>query len=214
MTPKASPIGILILSLSVVALFAAIYISQRTTPQTIPQELMAVLRPPSAIKPFTGITNQHSQAFVKDDFKEKWSFVFFGYTFCPDVCPTTLTTLKQIDDILKKDYPASANTQVVFVSVDPERDSLEILKKYTAYFNPEFTAVTGTEDDLLNFSRQFSAAYVKEPAEEGSDYLISHTSSIFLVNPEMKIVASFSPPLDVETITSQYLQIHMMSDKR
>jgi len=209
-TKKEFPKGTLVLFISFVALISAVYFSQQASQKIIPQELMSVMRPqPHALVPFT-LTDQYKKDFTKENLKGKWSFLFFGYTFCPDVCPTTLTTLTQIDKILKKNYSASADTQVIFVSVDPDRDTPDILKKYTAYFNPEFIAVTGAADVMSDFSRQFAAAYIKEPANKEGDYLVSHTSSIFLVNPEMQIVAAFSPPLDVETITSQYIKIHDM----
>ncbi len=97
--------------------------------------------------------------------------------------------------------------QVIFVSIDPERDKPEMLAKYMAYFSKEFTAVTGFDSNLQDFSRQFAAAYIKEAATTPGDYLMSHTSSIFLVDPQMRIIAAFSPPHHAETITSQYLKI-------
>ena len=152
--------------------------------------------------------DQKGQAFTEKRLKGKWSFIFFGYTYCPDICPTTLSTLKQVNNAIKEKSPSASDMQVIFVSVDPKRDKPETLAKYTAYFSQEFTAVTGYTESLLDFSRQFGAAYIKEPTDSADNYLISHTSSIFLVDPKMRIIASFSPPHDAETITLQYLQIH------
>lgn len=214
---KDFPKGTLILFISFIFLFIVIYLSltsiQPSTQKTIPIDLLAVLRPiATPIQPFT-LIDQNAESFSKERLKGKWSFVFFGYTYCPDVCPTTLHILKKVNDTLKKDSKTASDMQVIFVSVDPERDTPEILKKYTAYFNKKFIAVTGMTDNIFKFAKQFSAAYMKEPAKKSGDYLVSHTSSIFLVDPQMRIVASFSPPHYSSTITEQYLKIHEMHDK-
>lgn len=211
---KEFPKGTLIPFVSFIFLFIVAYLNltsiQPSNQKTIPKDLLAVLRPiATSIQPFT-LIDQNKKPFSKEDLKDKWSFVFFGYTYCPDVCPTTLHILKKINNDLKRMSKTSSDIQVVFVSVDPERDTPEILKKYTAYFNKDFIAVSGQPDNILKFSKQFAAAYIKEPAKKSGDYLVSHTSSIFLVNPQMKIVASFSPPHYTDTITEQYLKIHDM----
>lgn len=209
-TEKQFPKGTIILFLSFITLLVIVYMGFQPEKKPIPQELIAVLRPyEKPLQPFT-LTDKTGQAFSLEKLKEKWSFLFFGYTYCPDVCPTTLTTLKHINNMLIKRPDIAFDTQVIFVSVDPERDSPKTLGEYTAYFSEEFIPVTGTADDLLSFSRQFSAAYIKETVDPRGDYLISHTSSIFLVNPKTRIVASFSPPHTPQIITSQYLKIYDM----
>ena len=141
--------------------------------------------------------------------KHKWSFVFFGYTYCPDICPTTLSILKQVSHELQKTPGAAASDmQIVFVSVDPSRDTPQVLDQYMQYFGKEFTGLTGFPDSLQDLARQFGAAYIKEEETRPGEYLVSHTSSIFLVDPQMRIVASFSPPHDYKTIASQYQKIH------
>ena len=187
-----------------------VFVLLPATKKIIPEDLIAVLRPDAIpLQPFTLIDN-NEQVFTNKNLKGNWSFIFFGYTHCPDICPTTLLTLKKINKLLKKNHKTASNIQVIFVSIDPERDKPEDLKKYITYFNKEFIAITGHTDKLNNFTRQFSAAYFKEASDNTDDYLMSHTSSIFLVDPKMRIIASFSPPHDVETITSQYLKIHNM----
>jgi len=209
-TKKEFPKGTVILFLSFIALIAIAYISSSSNKMKIPQELMAVLRPHAIpLQPFT-LIDKDKQLFTTQQLKGKWNFVFFGYTYCPDICPTTLSTLKQINNTLKKQNIDTSDMQVIFVSIDPERDKPEMLAKYVAYFNKDFIAVTGSADDLLQFSRQFAAAYIKEKSNTSGDYLISHTSSIFLVDPNIRIIASFSPPHNAETISDQYLKIHDM----
>lgn len=204
---NAFPKGTIFLFLSLLVLLAVIYLVPSANKKTIPPELIAVLRPHAVpLLPFT-LTDQKEQSFTEKQFKGKWSFVFFGYTYCPDVCPTTLSTLKLVNSAVQEQPTDAAAMQVVFVSVDPKRDKPEILEKYTTFFNPEFIAVTGYPESLQAFSRQFGAAYIHEPSDASGNYLVSHTSSIFLVDSNARIVATFSPPHNPETITSQYLQI-------
>jgi len=207
---KEFPKGTVILFLSLLALLIMIFITLSSEKKDIPRDLIAVLRPHAIpLQPFT-LIDKNNQSFIKNKFNGKWSFVFFGYTHCPDICPTTLTTLKYINKALKENAKTASDMQVIFVSVDPERDTPDILAKYTEYFNKDFIGVTGSADNLLSFSKQFAAAYIKEKTDASGSYLMAHTSTIFLVDPKMNIVASFAPPHDVATITSQYIKIHDM----
>jgi len=207
---KKAPIGTIVLFISFLLLLAVIFLIQQPVRKNIPKDLIAVLRPHTTLlKTFT-LTDHNEQAFTKNNLKNKWSFVFFGYTHCPDICPTTLFTLKQINKSLKKHPQATSNIQVIFVSIDPKRDNPKNLKKYVTYFNKDFIAVTGSADNINSFAKQFSAAYIKEETNTSGEYLMSHASSIFLVDPKMRLVASFSPPHDSATIKSQYLKIHNM----
>jgi protein SCO1/2 len=145
------------------------------------------------IKPFE-LTDHHNQAFTKDNLNNKWSWIFFGYTSCPDVCPTTLQELNFIYDELKA---VSDNTQVLLVSVDPKRDTPEKLAQYIAYFNKEFIALTGNHGVLFPFARNVGLMYaINEPEGENADennYLVDHSASLVLVNPQGKIAAIFRP---------------------
>lgn len=208
---KTSSRIIISLLATLIFVLTFIFISRGPSQQSIPKELVAVMRPAAtSLKPFT-LTDKNEKPFNLQNLKGKWSFVFFGYTHCPDICPTTLHVLKQINKILSKHPQAKKEFQVVFVSVDPERDTPKGLGEYVSFFNKDFIGVTGNSEALLSFARQFSAAYIKEPADKSGDYLVSHTSSIFLVNPAQKLLASFSPPLVAETITEQYLKIYNMN---
>ncbi len=145
------------------------------------------------IKPFE-LTDHHNQAFTKDNLSNKWSWIFFGYTSCPDVCPTTLQELNFVYDELKA---VSENTQVLLVSVDPKRDTPEKLAQYIAYFNKEFIALTGNHGVLFPFARNVGLMYaINEPVGEDADknnYLVDHSASLVLVNPRGKIAAIFRP---------------------
>lgn len=178
--------------------------------KTVPPELQGVLRPePKPLQAFE-LSDQYRQPFNLERLKGKWSFVFFGYTHCPDICPTTLSTLTGVIKQLRADPQGVPKTQVVFVSVDPERDTPDILESYMKYFSEAFQGITGTQQDIDNLTRQFGAGYIKEPETAPGEYLVSHASSIFLVNPQGELLATFTPPHDPNTIVEQFQQIRLL----
>ena len=179
--------------------------SQSSSP---PQELMGVLRAePRQINSFE-LTNQNGQIINEHMFDDKWSLVFFGYTSCPDICPTTLHVLNAVMDRLGKEQDGLLlDTQVVFVSVDPERDTADSLADYVTFFNKDFIGLTGDKNNIDEFSKSFGAGYMMGQEISPGEYLVAHTSAIFLVAPDTKLVASFSQPHNPETIVSLYKKI-------
>ncbi|MCW8923880.1 MAG: SCO family protein, partial [Gammaproteobacteria bacterium] len=132
-------------------------VTQRSGP---PQELVGVLRlEPRTLKPFE-LVDQKGGPVNEHMFKDKWSFVFFGYTSCPDICPTTLHVLNTVTEKLAvQDRTLLLDAQVVFISVDPDRDNLDMLAEYMAYFNESFIGITGDKNNIDNITRQFGAGY-------------------------------------------------------
>lgn len=169
------------------------------------------------INPFA-FTDQDGQPFVPASLTGHWTFLFVGYTFCPDICPTTMADLRSIYGELKQLAP---NSQVVFVSADPQRDTLERLKTYTAFFNPEFKAVTADHDKLFPFVRNLGLIY--SIANQGEkDYLIDHSASIVLINPKGKLQGVFRPQVapgqvprvQMATLLSDFSRILTLSGNR
>ncbi len=175
-----------------------------------PPELRAILHPhPITLKPFT-LIDQDEKPFTLMQLKGKRTLLFFGYMSCPDICPTTLATLNQVYKKLGTIPGARADLQVVFVSVDPERDRPEKLAEYIHYFNPHFIGLTNNKEAIDEFTRQFFTGYVLGEKQADGNYLVSHTSSIFLIDPQARLIATFSPPHQVKTLVSQYLLIKEM----
>jgi len=199
-------LSILALAASVAALLAFsgsnIFINKQ-----VPAELLAVLKvTPVPLQPFS-LIDQNNKPFTLKQLHNKSTLIFFGYTSCPDICPTTLATLNQIYKKLKGTL-SYKNLNIVFISVDPQRDTTDNLREYMKYFNKDFLGVTGNKDDIDLFIKQFNAAYIIEEKTLDEDYQISHASSIFLVSPQADIIASFSPPHNSKTIISQLVMIN------
>lgn len=150
-------------------------------------------------KSFSGfeLTNQDNEKIIINDFSGKWTLLFFGFTHCPDVCPTTLAELQKVFKLIKsKEKP-----EVLFVSVDPERDTPEHLKKYTAYFNPTFNSATSDPANILAITSQVGVAYhIGDHATGDLNYTVDHTAAIFLVNPDKQLYGLFRSPHEAKNI--------------
>jgi protein SCO1/2 len=203
---KIFPIGTLLLFGIFLLVMLVTYMLVR--PPVPPPELEGVLRPNfRQLHPFT-LTDHTGAAFKRQRLSGKWTFVFFGYTSCPDICPLALHTLNSVHGLLE-DATGSVpdDLQVLFVSVDPQRDTTDRLADYINYFNKDFIAATANNEDITRLASQFSAGYVLEEETAPGQYLVAHTSAIFLVDPLGRLVASFSQPHYATTITEQYQKI-------
>jgi protein SCO1 len=159
----------------------------------------------------------NSKTLGLNDLKGKWSFIYFGYTHCPDVCPLTMGVLGQAFKLLEK-YPAAfQEIQGIFISVDPKRDTPELLKEYVSYFNNKFTGVTGDTAQLDAFARQMSALYTIDPTvsqKPGETYLVNHNSTIFLVDPQGRIYGRFPAPQAPQEIAEVFIKIRTFYNER
>lgn len=125
--------------------------------------------------PFS-MTNQMGQPVTEKDYLGQPMAMFFGFTNCPDICPTTLLRLT---DLMKKLGPDADKLQVVLVSVDPERDTPEVLKSYLEQFDPRFSAMTGTPEQLAAFAKNYRFVYKKVPLSD-SNYTLDHSAGVYL----------------------------------
>jgi cytochrome oxidase Cu insertion factor (SCO1/SenC/PrrC family) len=133
-------------------------------------------------------------------FADQWTLVFFGFTHCPDVCPTTLVT---IADVLKGLGSEAAAVQPLFVTLDPERDTPEVMGTYTAYFDKRIVGLTGSEEQVRQMSDAYAVYARKAPA--GDSYTIDHTTAIYLMKPDGTFAQAFVQE-SAETMTQQIRQ--------
>lgn len=141
-----------------------------------------ILLPQSRQLPAITLTNQDGQPVVMNELKDKWSLLFFGYTFCPDICPTTLAQLRQIKSELPEE--AQDKLQIVLVSVDPNRDTPQQLKQYLSYFDPDFVGLTPDSVESLQalanaVSIPFIPADISKP-----NYTVDHSGNLALIGPD------------------------------
>ncbi|HEX7238391.1 MAG TPA: SCO family protein [Gammaproteobacteria bacterium] len=164
-----------------------------------------VLATPRAL-PAALLVDEHGAPFRPRDFAGRWSFLYFGYTYCPDVCPLTLAELAKVKQELAAAGFAEP-TAYYFVSVDPKRDTPERLREYVAYFDPELRGLTGTPAALAAFARAADTVF-EVPDDSGSDhYLVSHSSNVVLLDPSGRVHAVFSAPRDPATTARDFTKI-------
>lgn len=170
-------------------------------------EALLKLPKPRVIADFALIDHE-GEPFSLGDLQGRWSLLFFGFTHCPDVCPGALYDLDQLEQKLDRSERDLPTRQVVFFSVDPERDSPEQLKKYTTYFNPDFKGVTGDHAQLLPLTRQLGIAYRVDDHEAGQlAYQVDHSASILLMNPEGRLHGVFPAPQNVDAMYRDLLKV-------
>jgi protein SCO1/2 len=168
---------------------------------------MALLPEPRALDDFQ-LVGPGEKPYTLDQLRGHWSVLFFGYTHCPDICPTTLATLKQFSKALDKDHPElAADTRFVFVSVDPKRDNPEQLQKYVNYFDPDFTGITGQKVGIDQLANQVGAAYLFEGDTSSEDYIVNHSATLYLIDPQGRYVARLFPPHTPDELLTKYERI-------
>ncbi len=138
------------------------------------------------------LVDHNKQAFTAANFIGHWSLVFVGYTYCPDICPTTLAELKGIYPELQK-IPSDFPIQIVLLSVDPKRDTPERLNEYINFFHPDFMAVSGEHSQLFPLVRAMGMMYSMSESTDNPNYLVDHSSSVVVINPKAQVVGRFKP---------------------
>ena len=158
----------------------------------------------SPARPLPGFSlrDQDGRTVGPERFQGRWTLVFFGFTHCPEACPTTLGLLAAVRRELAGSLPADSLPDVLLVSVDPERDTPEILKSYLSGFGTGFSGLTGEPAAVREFATALGVPYQKTPMDD--DYMIDHSLAIMLVNPDGQRVALFSAPHTAEVLIRDY----------
>lgn len=160
-----------------------------------------ILLPQSRQLPEIKMTNQDGQPVQMDELNDKWSLLFFGYTFCPDICPTTLAQLRQI----KSELPQAAQDklQIILVSVDPNRDTPQQLKQYLGYFDPTFVGLTpGSVDELQTLANAVSIPFI--PADTSKpNYTVDHSGNLALIGPDGTQRGFIRAPFNTQKMVAQ-----------
>ncbi len=146
------------------------------------------------------------RSFDNTRLRDKWTLIYFGYTHCPDICPTALTTLasavRQIESDAKLD-----RLQVVFITVDPERDNMDTMKNYVRYFHPRFIGARAGLDDLRVLTRALGILHYITRNPDGSVREVAHSGDIVVINPQGRHIGMIQPPMDSQAIASDLARL-------
>ena len=160
------------------------------------QQQGAFIRPqPQSLAEFS-LTNEQGETFGNKDLEGQWGLVFLGYTYCPDICPTTLALFKQLQAGWQ-----GADIQYVLLSADPERDTPERLHDYLNFFHEDFVGLTGSVAEVDRLAKQLSSLFARVPQGDG-EYLVDHSANVMIINPAGQYHGFIRPPHSVEQLKS------------
>ena len=185
-----NPRYILVAILLAATLAAGIFVALRLQNPAAP-EFALVLPAPNKVPAFS-LVDQHGKPADQSVFQGQWDLVFFGFTHCPDICPTTLQVLAAAKAALEE-QGQSPLPRIVLVSVDPERDSPEIMAEYISYFGDGNLGITGTLEEVSKLTSGLGIYFKKQPSD-GNNYNVDHSAAVLLINPDGGFHALFSGP--------------------
>jgi len=182
---------------------ADIYREHGSRAVLLPNQVITLFPDPKPLTAFA-LTDHKNRVFDLASLKGKWSFLFFGFTHCPDICPTTLAVLARARDNIAKNTVGAEDIQFVFISVDPNRDTASKLGQYVNYFDTSFLGVTGNDAQIGNLAGQLGAAYQVAIKPGMENYPVYHSAAVFLLDPRARYHAVFTPPHDAEAIGKRF----------
>lgn len=204
-------------NLLVIAIFIAtalsLFINKLTTPRTLSDDELLVnglflFEEPKQISDFEFLSS-NQKVFTKSDLMGKWTLMYFGFTKCPDECPTTMYQLSKLIKVLRdKDYKL-VDKQWVLVSIDPERDTPEMIDNYAKGFDKDFIGVSNNRPMLLNLATQLSVNNVMPSSSNHMDHshLDNHVNNIILLDPNGDFAGIFRPPFDISRLSLTYQSV-------
>ena len=158
------------------------------------------------------LVDDEKGVFDLKSLESRWSFIFFGFMYCPDICPTTLYDLS----LVKRDIVAQgineSDIQFVFISVDPGRDKAAEIQRYVQYFDPAFLGATGSMGQLTNLTRQLGAPFRAEPETAENVYEVTHSSAVYLVDPLGQYTGIISPPFVASEVAAQFSDLYRTNE--
>ncbi len=192
--PRYVVIAVTLAGLLVLATGGLLSLTLRDNPKGAAGTLLA-----SAIGGPFHLVDQNGKPFGDSDLKGKWHLVFFGYTHCPDTCPTALNEMALALDRLGEKRGAIG---IVFITVDPERDTAEVLKSYVESFDAPIVALTGTAEAVKEAAKAYRVYYAKHPREDGG-YDMDHSAVVYVMDPAGRFTATFTPDSTAQAIAER-----------
>ena len=194
----------LVAIIALIAVAAGIYLQQNKEPaRALPALTKAVILPNPKALNYVDFIDQDGAPFNIENLQGYWNIIFFGFTNCPDICPTTMRTLALVKKQLTEQNKWG-NYRVIMVSVDPERDTQERLKNYVPYFDEDFIGLRGDIDTTTEFAKQLGILFVKQKSEDGF-YQVDHGASLILINPAGEMAGVITAPHKQDQISSDLI---------
>ena len=206
------------LNITLIVIFIAVvmtlFVNNLTTPRALSkQELLVnglfLFQEPKDISDFT-FESGKSEVFTKDNLLGKWSLIYFGFSRCPDECPVAMYEISKLVNVLREKEFYLEDKQWILITIDPERDTPEIIDSYAKGFDPDFVGLSAKRPMLLNLATQLAVNNKMPPMDQkmgNHEHLDDHVNNIILINPEGKFVGFFRPPFDISRLSLTYQSI-------
>ncbi len=199
-----------LLAIMASSLLAGIWLSQQQSGETTwgsaPPEVQAVMWPePLPLDDFA-LETQHGEPFGPESLRGQWSFMFFGYLQCPDVCPNSLYAMREMRQFLEEHGSEEAEHQYIFVSVDPDNDTPELMREYLSWYDPDFIGLHGEGGQVEKLARAMAVKY-QEFVDDNGYRSIDHTSSLMIIDPSGRAVGALPPPLQPQRMAEQFQRL-------
>lgn len=200
---------LLLIVIAIIAMAGGLWLAQENPPaQANTPRIQGAIYPNAKSVDTFSLVDQNNQVFNKESLQGQWSLLFVGYTLCPDICPTTLTLMSEVYWELK-DQGLQPPT-IIFLSIDPQRDTADVIKKYVTYFNKNFIGLTGDPAQIDKLTRNLNAVYRKAPGLNGEitddDYLMDHSSALMLINPDGDLQSILTAPHSIRGVIDSLLK--------
>jgi len=194
---------------AVMLVAVSLYVNKMTSKVHLTSEQLKdmglyLIEPPRNLGTFN-LVDSNGKEFLPGDFQGKWNLLFFGFTFCPDICPITLSMLSRTEKGL--DIKDQEKIRIILVTVDPDRDSPEQLKVYLENFSEKFIGLTGGLDQIYNFATSVNAPFNPISNSKDPNYTVDHTGSIVLIDPEGNYAGFFRAPHNQDNVKKAILDI-------
>jgi protein SCO1/2 len=186
-------------AIAVVAAFAGVYVARMLNQPAVPSLEAGTALPQARVLPEFDLVDTQGKAASPAALRGHPTLVFFGFTHCPDVCPTTLALLADVQKQVAQQEPAGSGIRVALISVDPERDTPEQLGSYIASFRGDFIGLTGSASEIVKATRAFGVATARVDLG-GGNYTMDHSAAVFALDSQARIVAVFTPPLSAPAL--------------
>ena len=149
------------------------------------------------------LIDSDERPFTALNLVDRWTFIVFGFTYCPDVCPSTLAVLTEFREALTREFADAKDVNIILVTVDPERDTPAILKQYVQHFDPRFLGLSGTDANIRNLANQLGASFEISNRDAPDGYTVSHSASLYLIDPQARHYATYVAPLEAALIAQR-----------
>jgi len=162
----------------------------------------SVVSPPRPLNEFQ-LVDSDERPFTARNLVNHWTFIVFGFTYCPDICPSTLAVLTEFREALTREFTDAQDVNIILVTVDPERDTPAILKQYVQHFDPHFMGLSGTDAQIRSLANQLGAFYEITNRNASEGYTVSHSASLYLIDPQARHYATYVAPLEAASIAQR-----------